>query len=200
MYLYFLHPLHPVNEQIHTNVLLIQMKSHWYFFFCSVWNHCLLKHLKIHKHKNTKEEMCDVCPQAREDIIILLKSNRTRPETLEAHYGSSTPIKPLQALQRDGLLTLGTSNTEDVYETPMAEVSRHWSPRNIWPTILKSLFHTEKNLSVMFWEVFLGFICVTIATFSGLHLSTWLMMFKRVTLFVCLYIVVLRGKKNLKSK
>lgn len=63
-----------------------------------------------------------VPPQAREDIISLLRSDRTRPETLEAHYGSSVPTKPLQALQRDGLLTLSSSSTADVYETPMAEV------------------------------------------------------------------------------
>lgn len=54
---------------------------------------------------------------------MLLKSDRTGPETLEAHYGSSVPIKPLQALQRDGLLTAGPQNIEDVYEVPMAEVS-----------------------------------------------------------------------------
>lgn len=64
-----------------------------------------------------------MCHQAREDIIILLKSDRTGPENLEAHYGSSLPIKPLLALQRDGLLTSGPQYTEDVYEVPMAEVS-----------------------------------------------------------------------------
>lgn len=61
--------------------------------------------------------------QAREDIIGLLKVDTTRPETLEAHYGSSTPTKPLQALQRDALLTRSNNSTEDVYEKPMAEVS-----------------------------------------------------------------------------
>lgn len=62
-------------------------------------------------------------PQAREDIIVLLKSNRTGADTLEAHYGSSVPIKALQALQRDGLLAPGPHSTQDVYEVPMAEVS-----------------------------------------------------------------------------
>lgn len=64
-----------------------------------------------------------MCHQAREDVIVLLKSDRTGPETLEAHYGSSVAIKPLLALQRDGLLTSGPQNTEDVYKVPMAEVS-----------------------------------------------------------------------------
>lgn len=61
-------------------------------------------------------------PQAREDIIGLLKSDRTGPETLEAQYSSSVPTKPLQALQRDGQLGLGSGSTDDVYEKPMAEV------------------------------------------------------------------------------
>lgn len=64
-------------------------------------------------------------PQAREDIIGLLKTETIRPETLEAHYGSAAPIKPLQALQRDRLLTHSNSSTEDVYEKPMAEVRRY---------------------------------------------------------------------------
>lgn len=63
-----------------------------------------------------------VSPQAREDIISLLKSDKTRPETLEAHYGSFVPTKPLQALQRDNLFTVSNKSTEDVYEKPMAEV------------------------------------------------------------------------------
>lgn len=63
-------------------------------------------------------------PQAREDIILLLKSDRTRPETLEAHYGSSAPARALQALQRDGLLLSNTNSKQDVYEKPMVEVSR----------------------------------------------------------------------------
>lgn len=63
-----------------------------------------------------------MCLQAREDVIGLLKSEKIRPETLEAHYGSAAPTKPLQALQRDGLLGHSNSSTEDVYEKPMAEV------------------------------------------------------------------------------
>lgn len=65
-----------------------------------------------------------MCPQAREDIISLLKSDGIRPETLEAHYGSAVPVKPLQALQRDRLFTHSNNSTEDVYEKPMAEVRR----------------------------------------------------------------------------
>lgn len=62
--------------------------------------------------------------QAREDIISLIKTEKTRPETLEAHYGSGAPTRPLQALQRDGLLVHSSRSTEDVYERPMAEVRR----------------------------------------------------------------------------
>lgn len=80
-----------------------------------------------------------MCVQAREDIILLLRSDRAAPETLEAQYGSSVPTRVLQALQRDGGL-LGCSGggggggggrrqrqlqQQDVYEKPMAEVKLH---------------------------------------------------------------------------
>ncbi|XP_051955190.1 filamin-A-interacting protein 1-like [Xyrauchen texanus] len=62
--------------------------------------------------------------QAREDIIHMLQSERTRPEVLEAHYGSAAPIKPLQALQRDSLMTSNDMRRDDVYGIPMIELDR----------------------------------------------------------------------------
>jgi len=53
----------------------------------------------------------------------LLKTDKTRPESLEAYYGLAGPTKPMQALQRDSLLVQSSNSTEDVYEKPMAEVS-----------------------------------------------------------------------------
>ncbi|XP_070843207.1 filamin-A-interacting protein 1 isoform X1 [Chaetodon trifascialis] len=83
--------------------------------------------------------------QAREDIIGMLKSDKTRPETLEAHYGSSVPTKPLQALQRDGLLTLSSNSTEDVYEKPMAELDRlEDKQRETYRRMLEQLLLAEK--------------------------------------------------------
>ncbi|XP_060907446.1 filamin-A-interacting protein 1-like isoform X2 [Labrus mixtus] len=84
--------------------------------------------------------------QAREDIIGLLKSDRTKPETLEAHYGSAAPIKPLQALQRDALLTrCNNNNTEDVYEIPMAELDRlEDKQRETYRRMLEQLLLAEK--------------------------------------------------------
>lgn len=70
-------------------------------------------------------DLCAVLDQAREDFIGLLKSEKTGPEMLEAHYGLAVHTKPLQALQRDAQLVHSSSCTEDVYEKPMAEVSQH---------------------------------------------------------------------------
>ncbi|GAA6231688.1 filamin-A-interacting protein 1 isoform X1 [Lates japonicus] len=83
--------------------------------------------------------------QAREDIISLLKSERTRPETLEAHYGSAVPTKPLQALQRDGLLTHSSNSTDDVYEMPMAELDRlEDKQKETYRRMLEQLLLAEK--------------------------------------------------------
>ncbi|XP_029318590.1 filamin-A-interacting protein 1 isoform X2 [Cottoperca gobio] len=83
--------------------------------------------------------------QAREDIIGLLKSDRTRPEALEAHYASAVPTKPLQALQRDGLLTLSNNCTDDVYEKPMAELDRlEDKQRETYRRMLEQLLMAEK--------------------------------------------------------
>ncbi|XP_035534493.1 filamin-A-interacting protein 1-like isoform X1 [Morone saxatilis] len=83
--------------------------------------------------------------QAREDIIGLLKSDRTRPETLEAHYGSAVPSRPLQALQRDALLTRSSNSTEDVYEKPMAELDRlEDKQKETYRRMLEQLLLAEK--------------------------------------------------------
>ncbi|XP_073348339.1 filamin-A-interacting protein 1 [Pagrus major] len=83
--------------------------------------------------------------QAREDIISLLKTDRTRPETLEAHYGSSVPTKPLQALQRDTLFTVSNKSTEDVYEKPMAELDRlEDKQKETYRRMLEQLLLAEK--------------------------------------------------------
>uniref|UniRef100_A0A3B4ZYX8 Filamin A interacting protein 1 n=1 Tax=Stegastes partitus TaxID=144197 RepID=A0A3B4ZYX8_9TELE len=84
--------------------------------------------------------------QAREDIIGLMKSERTRPETLEAHYGSAVPTKPLQALQRDGLLVhSSSSSTDDVYEKPMAELDRlEDKQKETYRRMLEQLLLAEK--------------------------------------------------------
>lgn len=36
--------------------------------------------------------------QAREDVIHMLKTEKTKPEVLEAHYGSAEPEKVLRVL------------------------------------------------------------------------------------------------------
>ncbi|XP_034555547.1 filamin-A-interacting protein 1-like isoform X2 [Notolabrus celidotus] len=83
--------------------------------------------------------------QAREDIIGLMKTDRTKPETLEAHYGSAGPTRPLQALQRDALLTRSNNSTEDVYEGPMAELDRlEDKQKETYRRMLEQLLLAEK--------------------------------------------------------
>uniref|UniRef100_A0A8C2HN45 Filamin A interacting protein 1b n=1 Tax=Cyprinus carpio TaxID=7962 RepID=A0A8C2HN45_CYPCA len=83
--------------------------------------------------------------QAREDIIHMLQSERTRPEVLEAHYGSAVPVKPLQALQRDSLMTSGDLIRDDVYEIPMIELDRlEEKHRETYRRMLEQLLLAEK--------------------------------------------------------
>lgn len=60
--------------------------------------------------------------QARDDVIHMLKTEKIRPEILEAHYGSAAPENVLRILHRDALLSKEKS-VEDVYEKPISEVS-----------------------------------------------------------------------------
>ncbi|XP_016362402.1 filamin-A-interacting protein 1-like [Sinocyclocheilus anshuiensis] len=83
--------------------------------------------------------------QAREDIIHMLQSERARPEVLEAHYGSAVPVKPLQALQRDSLMTSGDLIRDDVYEIPMIELDRlEEKQRETYRRMLEQLLLAEK--------------------------------------------------------
>ncbi|XP_017551189.1 filamin-A-interacting protein 1 isoform X2 [Pygocentrus nattereri] len=83
--------------------------------------------------------------QAREDIIHMLKSERTQPEALEAYYGSAAPIRPLQALQRDNQLTCDRAPQDDVYEIPMVELDRlEEKHRETYRRMLEQLLLAEK--------------------------------------------------------
>ncbi|XP_066579388.1 filamin-A-interacting protein 1 isoform X2 [Amia ocellicauda] len=83
--------------------------------------------------------------QAREDIIHMLKTERTKPEVLEAHYGSSMPDKALRALHRDALLTKSKSLGDDVYEKPIAELDRlEDKHRETYRRMLEQLLLAEK--------------------------------------------------------
>ncbi|XP_023649610.2 filamin-A-interacting protein 1-like isoform X2 [Paramormyrops kingsleyae] len=81
--------------------------------------------------------------QARDDVIHMLKSERLRPEALEAHYGSAAPSRVLQALQRDGLFTKSIS--DDVYQLPMAELDHlEEKHRETYRRMLEQLLIAEK--------------------------------------------------------
>uniref|UniRef100_A0A8C2XPK6 Filamin A interacting protein 1 n=1 Tax=Cyclopterus lumpus TaxID=8103 RepID=A0A8C2XPK6_CYCLU len=76
----------------------------------------------------------------------MLKWDRTRPEALEAQYASAVPIKALQALQRDGQLTLRTSGMDDVYEKPMTELDRlEVKQKETYRRMLEQLLLAEKS-------------------------------------------------------
>ena len=58
-------------------------------------------------------------------MIHMLKTEKTKPEVLEAHYGSAEPEKVLRILHRDAILAQEKSIGEDVYEKPISEVKTY---------------------------------------------------------------------------
>ncbi|XP_005799251.1 filamin-A-interacting protein 1 [Xiphophorus maculatus] len=62
--------------------------------------------------------------QAREDVIFMLKSQQTSPETLESQYGCAVPASALKALQRDSFITGTKPDNHSVYQKPMVELKR----------------------------------------------------------------------------
>ncbi|KAM9494089.1 filamin A-interacting protein 1-like isoform 2-T2 [Clarias gariepinus] len=60
--------------------------------------------------------------QARDEVITVLRAEKTELASLEAHYGFMTPAKVLQALQRDKGIDYVWK--EDIYEKPIAELDK----------------------------------------------------------------------------
>ncbi|NXH20686.1 FLIP1 protein, partial [Bucco capensis] len=83
--------------------------------------------------------------QAREDVIHMLKTEKTKPEVLEAHYGSAAPEKVLRVLHRDAILAQEKSVGEDVYEKPISELARlEEKQRETYRRMLEQLLLAEK--------------------------------------------------------
>ncbi|XP_069707429.1 filamin-A-interacting protein 1 isoform X1 [Phaenicophaeus curvirostris] len=83
--------------------------------------------------------------QAREDVIHMLKTEKTKPEALEAHYGSATPGNVLRVLHRDAILAQEKSIGEDVYEKPISELDRlEEKQRETYRRMLEQLLLAEK--------------------------------------------------------
>ncbi|XP_029451464.1 filamin-A-interacting protein 1 isoform X2 [Rhinatrema bivittatum] len=83
--------------------------------------------------------------QAREDVIHMLKTEKTKPEVLEAHYGFSGPEDVLRELYGDALLAKEKSLGEDVYEIPMAELDRlEEKQKETYRRMLEQLLLAEK--------------------------------------------------------
>ncbi|KAA0711514.1 Filamin-A-interacting protein 1 [Triplophysa tibetana] len=85
--------------------------------------------------------------QAREDVIRLLRSELlSRPEKLESRYGSARPSRPLQALQRDAVLSSDQTHHHNVSEKPMAELDRlHDKHKESYRRMLEQLLLAEKS-------------------------------------------------------
>ncbi|KAM3853627.1 filamin-A-interacting protein 1 isoform 2-T2 [Vipera latastei] len=83
--------------------------------------------------------------QARDDVIHMLKTEKIRPEILEAHYGSSAPENVLRILHRDALLSKEKSVGEDVYEMPISELDRlEEKQKETYRRMLEQLLLAEK--------------------------------------------------------
>ncbi|XP_048209633.1 filamin-A-interacting protein 1 isoform X2 [Perognathus longimembris pacificus] len=83
--------------------------------------------------------------QAREDVIHMLKTEKTKPEVLEAHYGSAEPEKVLRVLHRDAILAQEKSIGEDVYERPISELDRlEEKQKETYRRMLEQLLLAEK--------------------------------------------------------
>lgn len=83
--------------------------------------------------------------QAREDVIHMLKTEKTKPEVLEAHYGSAAPENVLRVLHRDAILAQEKSIGEDVYEKPISELDRlEEKQKETYRRMLEQLLLAEK--------------------------------------------------------
>ncbi|XP_021247368.1 filamin-A-interacting protein 1 isoform X1 [Numida meleagris] len=83
--------------------------------------------------------------QAREDVIHMLKTEKTKPEVLEAHYGSAAPESVLRVLHRDAILAQEKSIGEDVYEKPISELDRlEEKQKETYRRMLEQLLLAEK--------------------------------------------------------
>ncbi|XP_054831353.1 filamin-A-interacting protein 1 isoform X2 [Eublepharis macularius] len=83
--------------------------------------------------------------QAREDVIHMLKTEKIKPEVLEAHYGSAAPENVLRLLHRDAILAQEKSLAEDVYEKPISELDRlEEKQKETYRRMLEQLLLAEK--------------------------------------------------------
>ncbi|KAF5888625.1 filamin A-interacting protein 1-like isoform X1, partial [Clarias magur] len=62
--------------------------------------------------------------QARDEVITVLRAEKTELASIEAHYGFMTPPKVLQALQRDNIQGIDYAWQDDIYEKPIAELDK----------------------------------------------------------------------------
>uniref|UniRef100_A0ACB8GD07 Filamin-A-interacting protein 1 n=1 Tax=Sphaerodactylus townsendi TaxID=933632 RepID=A0ACB8GD07_9SAUR len=75
----------------------------------------------------------------------MLKTEKIKPEVLEAHYGSAAPENVLRLLHRDATLAQEKSVAEDVYEKPISELDRlEEKQKETYRRMLEQLLLAEK--------------------------------------------------------
>uniref|UniRef100_A0A8D0HHG5 Filamin A interacting protein 1 n=1 Tax=Sphenodon punctatus TaxID=8508 RepID=A0A8D0HHG5_SPHPU len=75
----------------------------------------------------------------------MLKTEKIRPQVLEAHYGSTAPENVLRILHRDAILAQEKSIGEDVYEKPISELDRlEEKQKETYRRMLEQLLLAEK--------------------------------------------------------
>lgn len=125
--------------------------------------------------------------QARDEVIMVLKSDKTDSALLGAHYGFNGLEKVLHALQRDSLQAQ-QDHLQDVYKKPISEVTTDNTKKlhTIWSgqsNLMRWMHYCDKRASIITASLHKSVI---------LHYMCWLywfyssVMIMHLSVYVCL--------------